>query len=126
MQRDPDGPPENGRINKQESKGRPVSSAAEMASQAQRAANFMKTLSHQGRLMILCHLLEGERTVGEIEELLQWRQAAVSQQLARLRVEGLVDHRRDGKVIYYEVTDDAVKRTVALLYEIFCQPKQEK
>ena len=71
----------------------------EMASNAQHAAAFLKTLAHEGRLMILCHLGSGEKSVGELEDLLGIRQAAVSQMLARLREEGLVVTRREGKTI---------------------------
>lgn len=99
----------------------PVSSpASAMMPQAQAAADFLKALSHEGRLMILCHLISGERSVTELERLLDSRQAAVSQQLARLRLEGLVTARRDGKAIYYSIQDDKVRRTIALMYEMFC------
>jgi len=60
-----------------------------MMDNAQRASNFLKAISHEGRLMILCHLASGEKSVTELEELLSARQAAVSQQLSRLRLEGL-------------------------------------
>ena len=76
-----------------------------MAGNAVRAANFLKAISHEGRLMILCYLASGEKSVTDLEELLSARQAAVSQQLSRLRIEGLVTPRRDGKVIYYSLTD---------------------
>ena len=94
--------------------------APEMAAQSAEAAAFLKALAHEGRLMILCHLNGGERSVGELEKLLSQRQAAVSQQLARLRAEGLVKHRRDGKTIYYSLADENVNRTIALLYDMFC------
>ncbi|MDV3050970.1 MAG: metalloregulator ArsR/SmtB family transcription factor, partial [Planktomarina sp.] len=61
-----------------------------MIGNAERAANFLKALGHEGRLMILCHLASGEKSVTELEDLLSSRQAAVSQQLTRLRLEGLV------------------------------------
>lgn len=76
-----------------------------MAEHADRMAAFLKALSHEGRLMILCHLADGEKSVTELEGLLNQRQAAVSQQLARLRLEGLVTTRRDGKAIFYAVSD---------------------
>lgn len=60
---------------------------------AQRAANFLKAISHEGRLMILCHLTSGEKSVTELETLLGMRHAAVSQQLSRLRLEGMVTPR---------------------------------
>lgn len=92
----------------------------EMAASACEAATFLKALSHEGRLMILCHLARGEKTVTELEDLLGARQAAVSQQLARLRQEGLVSFRRDGKAIHYAILDPKVRRTVELMYEMFC------
>ncbi|MBS0125229.1 winged helix-turn-helix transcriptional regulator [Aestuariicoccus sp. KMU-90] len=91
-----------------------------MATNAQNAAAFLKTLAHEGRLMILCHLGSGEKSVGELEELLGIRQAAVSQMLARLREEGLVVTRRDGKTIYYSLANENTSRVIGLLYDIFC------
>lgn len=97
----------------------------EMQANAQHAAAFLKTLAHEGRLMILCHLGSGEKSVGELEELLSIRQAAVSQMLARLREEGLVQTRRDGKTIYYSLADDNTNRVIGLLYDIFCAQSDE-
>ncbi len=97
-------------------------SADQMLVQAQAAAAFLKALSHEGRLMILCHLSSGEKSVTELERLLDSRQAAVSQQLARLRLEGLVSCRRDGKTIFYSIQDPKVSRTIALVYDMFCKP----
>jgi ArsR family transcriptional regulator len=92
-----------------------------MAEHAQQAADFLKALSHEGRLMILCHLAVGERSVGELESLLGQRQAAVSQQLARLRLEGLVESRRDGKTIFYALKRcERTTRVIELLHELFC------
>lgn len=91
-----------------------------MTSRALDASKMLKALSHEGRLMILCHLVTGEKSVTELEELLSARQAAVSQQLARLRQEGLVSPRRDGKTIYYSLTDDRPKRILEVIYELFC------
>lgn len=98
----------------------PPAPADEMASNAQNAAAFLKTLAHEGRLMILCHLGGGEKSVGELEELLGIRQAAVSQMLARLREEGLVITRRDGKTIYYSLANDNTSQVIELLYNMFC------
>lgn len=85
------------------------------------ASNFLKAVSHEGRLMILCHLVSGEKSVTELEELLAARQAAVSQQLSRLRLEGLVIPRRDGKAIYYRLADDRPKRILEMVYDLFCE-----
>ena len=87
---------------------------------ALKGAAFLKALAHEGRLMILCHLVSGEKSVTELEELLSARQAAVSQQLSRLRLEGLVSPRRDGKTIYYSLCDDRSRRVIELVYELFC------
>jgi ArsR family transcriptional regulator len=95
--------------------------ADRMLAQATAAAAFLKALSHEGRLMILCHLSSGAKTVTELEQLLESRQAAVSQQLARLRLEGLVGTRRDGKAIYYSIQDAKVLRTINLVYDMFCK-----
>jgi len=94
-----------------------------MMDNAQAAANFLKAISHEGRLMILCHLTTGEKSVTELEELLSARQAAVSQQLSRLRLEGLVTPRRAGKAIYYRLTDDRPKQIMEVVYDLFCAPK---
>ncbi|NQZ73498.1 MAG: helix-turn-helix transcriptional regulator, partial [Dinoroseobacter sp.] len=67
-------------------------------------------------------LASGEKSVTELEELLSTRQASVSQQLARLRLEGLVEPRRDGKTIYYSLADDRPKQLMEVLYELFCKP----
>jgi DNA-binding transcriptional ArsR family regulator len=92
-----------------------------MVANATAAANFLKAISHEGRLMILCHLATGEKTVTELEELLSARQAAVSQQLSRLRLEGLVTPRREGKAIYYSLADDRPKKMMEVVYEMFCR-----
>lgn len=93
----------------------------EMLENATIATNYLKAISHEGRLMILCHLATGEKSVTELEELLSARQAAVSQQLGRLRLEGLVRPRREGKTIYYSLTDDKSRKIIGLVYELFCK-----
>ncbi|MEO0989572.1 MAG: metalloregulator ArsR/SmtB family transcription factor [Pseudomonadota bacterium] len=93
----------------------------EIISNAKRASDFLKAISHENRLLILCHLVSGEKSVTELEELLSARQAAVSQQLARLRLEGLVTPRRDGKAIYYSLTDDRPKKILETVYDLFCR-----
>ncbi|MFN7003609.1 MAG: ArsR/SmtB family transcription factor [Roseinatronobacter sp.] len=92
----------------------------DMLTQAQAASAFLKAMAHEGRLMILCHLSSGEKSVTELEQLLQSRQAAVSQQLARLRLEGIVSCRREGKTMYYALQDPKAARLIALVYDMFC------
>ncbi len=92
-----------------------------MVSNAEEASDFLKSLAHGNRLMLLCLLAEKERSVTELEQFLQLRQPAVSQQLARLRLDGLVTTRREGKAIYYSIADERTKGFIRLIYETFCK-----
>jgi DNA-binding transcriptional ArsR family regulator len=92
-----------------------------MADSARDACDFLKALAHESRLMILCNLLDGEKSVGELEDFLSLRQLTVSQQLARLRLEGLVSARRDGKTILYSIADEKVRAVIGVLYDTFCR-----
>ncbi len=92
----------------------------QMMANARLATDFLKALAHEGRLLTLCHLASGEKSVTELEQLLSARQAAVSQQLARLRLEGLVRYRREGKTIYYSLADGRAKRMIEVMHEMFC------
>ena len=92
----------------------------DMMDNAMTASRFLKAISHEGRLMTLCYLASGEKSVTDLENLLSSRQAAVSQQLARLRTEGLVEARRDGKTIYYRLADKRATRILDVVYDIFC------
>ena len=92
-----------------------------MLENAMTASNFLKAISHEGRLMILCYLASGEKSVTDLEKLLSSRQAAVSQQLSRLRLEGLVEARREGKTIYYALADKRATRILDVVYDIFCK-----
>lgn len=98
----------------------------ELGGRASEASSFLKALGHEGRLMILCHLSSGEKTVTELENLLSSRQASVSQQLARLRLEGLVKYRREGKTIYYTLGDTKARQAIDLVYNMFCGVPQDK
>lgn len=92
----------------------------EMMGNARTASAFLKALSNETRLLILCLLAEGEKSVTELEDALQLRQPTVSQQLARLRADDLVSHRRDGKAIYYALASSEARQVVQLLYTLFC------
>lgn len=105
----------------QNAKTIPIVAPQDMVDSAEAASSFLKALAHEGRLMILCHLSAGEKSVTELEQLLSSRQAAVSQQLARLRLEGLVNARRDGKAIFYSLADPRAERVIGVLYDIFCK-----
>jgi DNA-binding transcriptional ArsR family regulator len=90
-----------------------------------KAAAFLKALAHEGRLEILCLLGDSELTVGEIEAILGLSQAAVSQQLMRLRADGLVEARRNGRFIHYRLHRPEVKAIIAELQRAFCATDQK-
>ncbi|MBB3542672.1 MULTISPECIES: metalloregulator ArsR/SmtB family transcription factor [unclassified Rhizobium] len=90
-----------------------------LSARAREASDFLKALSHHTRLIILCLLTEGEKTVGELEESLGIQQAMVSQQLARLRLDGLVSSRRDGRLIYYSVAHPDTTGLLRFLLAMF-------
>lgn len=100
-----------------------ASQTHDLNAQAKNATDFLKAIAHEGRMMILCHLVDGEKSVTVLEKLLESRQAAVSQQLARLRLEGLVNSRREGKTIYYAIADERVARMIFSLHSMFCGDK---
>ena len=93
---------------------------------ARQASEFLKALSHEARLVILCLLSDGEKSVTEIEQTLRLRQPAVSQQLARLRADGLVETRRDGKNIYYSLARSEVRDVIVALHRAFCRPGRRR
>jgi ArsR family transcriptional regulator len=93
-----------------------------MQANAGEAAEVLRMLSSEARLMVLCQLGTGEKSVGEINALVGLSQSALSQHLAKLRREGLVATRREAQTIYYRITDERVSRLVVTLYEIFCKP----
>jgi DNA-binding transcriptional ArsR family regulator len=93
---------------------------------AHRASHFLKALSHETRLLLLCLLAHNERSVTDLEHILSLRQASVSQQLARLRLDGLVSTRRDGKTIYYSIANEDIRRAIQLVYEVFCKEDPER
>jgi DNA-binding transcriptional ArsR family regulator len=97
----------------------------ELMHNARRASDFLKALSHENRLLLLCLMAEGERSVGELEAILSMRQSAVSQQLARLRLDGLVTARRDGKSVYYSLANNDIRRMIGVIYDIFCGCKTD-
>lgn len=86
---------------------------------AEEAATLLKAMGHDGRLTILCCLRTGPKSVTELEKLLSARQAIVSQQLARLRLEGLVSARREGQAIYYSLLDPKATAIIELLARLY-------
>lgn len=87
---------------------------------ATQAVGILKVLANEDRLLLLCQLSQGERCVGELEAALGIHQPTLSQQLGVLRNEGLVNTRRQGKHIFYSVTNPETLEILALLYRIYC------
>lgn len=83
------------------------------------AVNLLKALSNERRLMVICALYQGEKSVGELEKIVGLSQSALSQHLARLRRDGLVNTRRDAQTIYYSMNDRATKAILGTLYDIY-------
>ena len=92
----------------------------QMRETAPRVSELMKVLSNEHRLMILCQLAEGEKSVGELAELLSVRQAALSQQLALLRKDGMVRTRRQAQNVFYSLAREDVRSLMGFLYETYC------
>lgn len=95
----------------------------DMFENAGKVSAFLKAMANDNRLVILCKLSEGEKNVGQLENLLGIRQPTLSQQLARLRADELVATRRDSKQVYYSLASEEVRQIIGLLYQLFCGPK---
>jgi ArsR family transcriptional regulator, virulence genes transcriptional regulator len=96
--------------------------ATKMQASAAGATALLKALANPHRLIILCHLAMGEKSVGELEELLGMRQPHLSQHLARLRRDELVVTRRDSRTIHYRLGSAAAAKVIRLLYTLYCRP----
>ena len=94
--------------------------ARQMAVAAGKASELMKTLGHKDRLMVLCHLTSGEKSVGELAQLLDIPQSPLSQHLARMRKESLVTTRREAQTIYYSIASEEAARIVGVMHELYC------
>ncbi len=90
------------------------------------AARFMKDLANSRRLVILCELLEGERSVGQLEAVVGLSQSALSQHLAKMRRGKLVRTRRESQTIYYSLAHPGVTRIMGALYDLYCRPSRGK
>jgi len=97
--------------------------ADEFEQGAEQAVALLRSLSHKGRLMILCQLAEGEKSVSTLVGNLGLGQASVSQQLSLLRRDGIISQRREGRRIYYQLKDQNAACVVQTLYELFCPQK---
>lgn len=87
---------------------------------AREASATLRALANEDRLLLLCQLSQGEKSVSELEELLDLRQPSLSQQLGVLRTEGLVNTRREGKRIFYSIADEKVLTLLSTMYDLYC------
>jgi DNA-binding transcriptional ArsR family regulator len=97
-----------------------------MSEKAESAAELLKSLANRHRLLIVCQLIEGERSVGELAEFLGIRDSTVSQHLALLRKDGLVVTRREGQTIFYSIGSAPARAVLETLYGIYCAPAGRK
>jgi DNA-binding transcriptional ArsR family regulator len=89
---------------------------------ADQASELLKALSNRHRLLIVCQLIDGERSVGDLAGFLGLRDSTVSQHLALLRKDGLVSARRDAQTIYYSIASDPAREVLKTLYQAYCAP----
>ena len=98
-----------------------LNDAKELTAKAAEAARLLTALANESRLMILCELVEGERSVGTLVEAVGLTQSALSQHLAKLRAAGIVATRRDAQTIYYRLASEAAGSVMTTLAEIYCR-----
>jgi ArsR family transcriptional regulator len=99
---------------------------ARLAANASTATKLLRALGNEHRLMILCKLVEGEHTVGELVAAIGLSQSALSQHLAKLRADRLVATRRDAQTIYYRLASAEAAKVMQLLADIYCAPSRRK
>lgn len=96
-----------------------------MLQAVENATELLKALASRNRLLLLCHLIEGEKSVGELARLIDARDTAVSQQLTLLRKDGIVSTRRDRQTIYYSLASPEAIKVIETLHGIYCMPMAE-
>jgi DNA-binding transcriptional ArsR family regulator len=94
-----------------------------LEAKAEEASRLMATMANTKRLMVLCHLLGGEKSVGELADIVGLSSAALSQHLGKMRALRLVGTKRDGQTIYYQLASREVREVLETLYRLYCQPK---
>lgn len=95
-------------------------SLGQMEARAEEAAEFLSSMANPKRLLVLCHLLSGERSVGEMAAIANLSSSALSQHLTKMRLQGLVKTRRDAQTIYYSIACPNVQKVLETLYAIYC------
>lgn len=97
-----------------------------MDAAADQASDLLKALANRHRLLIICQLIDGERSVGELAEFLRLRDSTVSQHLALLRKDGLVSARREAQTVYYSIASTPARELLTTLYRVYCAPGSGK
>ena len=97
-----------------------------MEAAADQASDLLKALSNRHRLLIICQLIDGERSVGDLAQFLGLRDSTVSQHLALLRKDGLVSARRDAQTIYYSIASEPAREVLKTLYQVYCAPAESQ
>lgn len=100
---------------------KPASFLDNMEENASKAETMLKLLANRHRLMILCHLVKSEKTVGELNACLSLSQPALSQHLAKMRLQGLVSDRKEGQSVFYKIASKEAAVILSTLYELYCQ-----
>jgi DNA-binding transcriptional ArsR family regulator len=98
----------------------------ELRSRAGEAASFLKSIANDRRLIILCELVKGERSVGELEAITDLSQSALSQHLAKLREAKLVKTRRESQSIHYSLANTGVSKVIGVLHDVYCRPARRR
>ena len=93
----------------------------QIENKVEKATNFLKLFSNKTRILVLCNLVNGRKTVNELVLLIDVKQSALSQHLAKMRVDQILSTQRAGKYIYYKIQDSSVKNIIQILYERFCK-----
>lgn len=103
----------------------PTTAVSEMLDNVTEASEFLKKLANPNRLMIVCALVDGERSVRDLEDTLGIRQPGLSQQIAELREAGLVAGRKESKSVFYSLADGRVAQFVVMMHRMFCEPSAD-
>jgi DNA-binding transcriptional ArsR family regulator len=97
-----------------------------LSKKAAEVSRVLKQLAHPDRLKVLCCMLDGEKTAGELVEYVDASQSWVSQFLSKMKLSGLIDSRKEGVFVYYRIVDPRLKVVMQVLYESYCEPKKSK
>jgi ArsR family transcriptional regulator, virulence genes transcriptional regulator len=99
------------------------SASVALEAKAEEASSLLAAMANAKRLMVLCNLLEGEKSVGQLAEIVRLSPAALSQHLGKMRALRLVETRRDGQIIHYRLASDEVRHILETLYRLYCAPE---